>query len=492
MITHKKYRTYKWLRRRNNRRRMLIIICFLIFMLFVLSLFSAAQNKQDEKTLSPQQVMEIVNQFHPVAKQADIFIEKAKADVTIAKGMFDPVLKNESAQKTFDGTDYYLYNRPELSIPTWFGVEISTGLEKLSGSRTSPEETLGETSYFGISIPLAKNLLMDKRRAALQTAKIYRTASEAEKRNMLNNLMLDAMKSYWTWAQQYQAYKILTDAVAVNEKRVQLVKTAFQLGDRPAIDTTEALTQLQNFELLQSQAWLDFQNAGLDLSVYLWTAETQPYNLPETVIPDADLQTINLNIAIIPDLNSLLSAARINHPELLLYNYTLDVLGIEKKLKFQDLLPAVNFRYNQLGKGYNVLKTATGPLFENNFQYGLSVGLPLRLSEGRGEYRKAKLKITQTRLQQSQKQLQVENKIKSYYNELVTLKSQIVLQEKAYKNYYALQRGEETRFQAGESSLFLINVRENKTLEALQKLQELKAKFFKTENMLQWAAGNLL
>ena len=55
-----------------------------------------------------------------------------------------------------------------------------------------------------------------------------------------------------------------------------------------------------------------------------------------------------------------------------------------------------------------------------------------------------------------------------------------------------LQRGEEIRFQAGESSLFLINARENKALEALQKLQELKAKFFKTENMLQWAAGNLL
>ncbi|MBL7725453.1 MAG: TolC family protein [Chitinophagaceae bacterium] len=445
-----------------------------------------------EKKLSPQQVMEIVKQFHPVAKQADIFIEKAKVDVTIAKGLFDPVLKNELAQKTFDGTDYYLYNRPELSIPTWFGVEVNTGLEKLSGSRTSPEETVGETSYFGISIPLAKNLLMDKRRAALQSAKIYRTASEAEKRNMLNDLLLNAMKSYWNWAQQYQVYKILSDAVTVNEKRVQFVRTAFQLGDRPAIDTTEALTQLQNFELLQSQAWLDFQNARLDLSVYLWTADTKPFDLPETIRPDADLQTINLNAATIPDLNSLLSSARINHPELVLYNYKLDVLGIDKKLKFQELLPVVNFKYNQLGKGYDVLKTATGPLFENNFQYGLTLGIPLRLSQGRGEYRKAKLKITETRLQQSQKQLQIENKVKSYYNELVTLKSQIVLQEKAYKNYYALQRGEEIRFQAGESSLFLINVRENKTLEALQKLQELKAKFFKTENLLQWAAGNLL
>jgi len=463
--------------------------------LFICSLvlFGGNAFSQDgNKTLSPQQVMEIVKQFHPVAKQADIFIEKAKADVTIAKGMFDPVLRNEAAQKTFDGTEYYLYNRPELSIPTWFGVEVSAGLEKLSGSRTSPEETQGETSYFGISIPLAKNLLMDKHRAALQSAKIYRTASETEKRNMLNNLLLDAMNSYWQWAQQYQVYKILTDAVAVNEKRTQLVRTAFQLGDRPAIDTTEVITQLQNFQLLQSQAWLDFQNAGLDLSAHLWTAQTQPYNLPETIIPAADLQNINLNAAIIPDLINLLSVARINHPELVLYNYNLDVLGIEKKLKFQELLPTINFQYNQLGKGYNVLKTATGPLFENNFQYGLSLGIPLRLSQGRGEYKKAKLKIIETQLQQSQKQLQVENKVKSYYNELVTLKSQIVLQEKAYKNYYALQRGEEIRFQSGESSLFLINARENKTLEALQKLQELKAKFFKTENTLQWAAGILI
>jgi outer membrane protein TolC len=457
------------------------------------SLFVNSANTQEPaKQLSAEQVMEIVKQFHPVARQADIFIEKAKADVTIARGMFDPVFKNESAQKTFDGTDYYLYNRPEISIPTWFGIEVNTGLEKLSGSRTSPEESLGETSYFGVSIPLAKNLLMDKRRAALQSAKIYRSASEAEKRNMLNNLLLDAMKSYWAWTQQYQAYKILTDAVVVNEKRVQLVKTAFLLGDRPAIDTTEALTQLQNFQLLQSQAWLDFQNAGLDLSVYLWTAGTQPYNLPETVIPAEDLQTLNPDAAIIPDLNNLLSVARTNHPELILYNYKLDVLSIEKKLKFQELLPAVNFRYNQLGKGYDIVKTATGPLFENNFQYGLSLGIPLRLSQGRGEYRKAKLKISETQLQQSQKLLQIENKVKSYYNELTILKSQIALQEKAYKNYYALQRGEETRFQAGESSLFLINARENKTLEALQKLQELKAKFYKTENMLQWAAGNLL
>lgn len=457
---------------------------------FILPVAGAGQDSL--KKLSIQQVMDIVRQYHPIAKQADIFIEKAKADVTIARGLFDPQLQNESAQKTFDGTDYYYYNRPALNIPTWFGAEVSAGLEYLSGSRTDPVETRGETSYFGISVPLAKNLLMDKRRAALQTAKIFRTASAVEKRNILNNLLLDATKSYWNWTQQYQVYKILSDAVTVNEQRVELVKSAYRLGDRPAIDTTEAIAQLQNFELLKTQAWLDFQNTGLELSVYLWTAEDNPYQLPADIVPADDLQNLQTDIIALPDLKSLLEAARRQHPELLLYDFKLEALQVERKLKFQELLPAVNFRYNQLGKGYDILKTATGPLFENNFQYGLSLGIPLRLSQGRGEFKKAKLKIRETQLQQNQKLLQVENKVKSYYNELAALKNQVSLQEKAYYNYLTLQRGEEIRFRTGESSLFLINARENKTLEALQKLQELKAKYFKSEATLQWAAGLLV
>jgi outer membrane protein TolC len=444
-----------------------------------------------EKTLSPAQMMEMVRQYHPVAKQADINIDKAKADITIARGGFDPYFFNSSAQKTFDGTDYYYYNRPQVTIPTWFGVEISGGREYLSGSRTNNEETLGETSYFGLTVPLAKNLLMDKRRAALKTAKIFREASIVEKNNILNNLMLDAMNTYWEWTGQYLLYNILSNAVKVNEQRLQLVRIGYRQGDRPAIDTTEALTQLQNFQLLQSQLWVSFQNTGLELSTYLWTKDNLPFTLPEDVVPDTESRGLNALQMTVPELNPLLDAARRNHPELLQYNFKIDALGIDKKLKFQDLLPSVNFRYNQLGKGYDILKTATGPLFENNYQYGLSIGIPLRFSQGRGEYKKARLKITETKLQQNLKQLQIENKVRSYYNELNALRQQINLQEKAYLNFMILQRGEETRFQSGESSLFLINSRENKSLEALQKLTELKAKYIRTINYVNWAAGLL-
>ncbi len=457
--------------------------------LFIALFFIRPAKGQDPiKTLSPQQLVDIVKQYHPVARQAGILVEKAKADITIARGAFDPVLDNVRGRKTFDGLDYYLYNRSELSIPTWFGMEVSAGIENLSGSRTDPQETAGKTSYLGLSIPLAKNLLMDKRRAALQTAKIFRQASEVEQRNMLNNLLLDAMKTYWYWMQNYQVYKILTDAVQVNEKRVELVKAGYKLGDRPAIDTTEALTQLQNFQVLRENAWMQFTNSGLDLGVFMWTQNDQPFSLPADVLPaEAAMPAADL-----PALQELLDAARKNHPELLLYDYKMDALQIDQKLKFQQLLPVANFRYQQLGKGYDMLNTATTPLFENNFQYGLALGIPLRLSEGRGEYRKAKLRITETRLGQNLKQVEIQNKVRTYFNELVALKNQVAVQEKAYTNYLILQRGEETRFRIGESSLFLVNARENKTLEALQKLQELRAKYMVTWSTLQWAAGLLV
>lgn len=158
------------------------IITVLLLISFIPATAQERKQQPDSLlTLSAKEMIEIVKKYHPVAKQADIFIDKAKADVTIARGMFDPVLANETAEKTFDGTNYYYYNRPELLIPTWFGVEVTAGLEYLSGNRTDPEETKGKTSYVGISVPLAKNLLMDKRRAALQTAKIFGEASAIEK-----------------------------------------------------------------------------------------------------------------------------------------------------------------------------------------------------------------------------------------------------------------------------------------------------------------------
>jgi outer membrane protein TolC len=179
------------------------------------------------------------------------------------------------------------------------------------------------------------------------------------------------------------------------------------------------------------------------------------------------------------------------HPELLQYRFKLEALQVERRLKFQSLLPSVYLKYNQLNKSHQLQKTFSTPWLENNYRYGVAVSVPLRLSEGRGEYRKAKLKIEQTELQQLNKQISLQTKVRQYYNEWRILREQIALQRQAVQSYATLQRGEEFKFTNGESSLFLVNARELKTLEAQQKLIDLQSKEQKAAASALWATGIL-
>ena len=105
--------------------------------------------------------------------------------------------------------------------------------------------------------------------------------------------------------------------------------------------------------------------------------------------------------------------------------------------------------------------------------------------------KKSKLKIAETNLELSAKRWEIENKIKNYYTETNLLQQQITIAKKAYSNYNVLLKTESLRFANGESSLFLVNSRENKLIEILQKQVELTIKYFKAKYAIDWASGSL-
>ena len=75
------------------------------FLLISVQLFS-----QDSlKTLHSEEVLLMVQRYHPIAKQAFIRVQSAQADILAAKGNFDPTFSQYSSQKTLDGKNYYLY-----------------------------------------------------------------------------------------------------------------------------------------------------------------------------------------------------------------------------------------------------------------------------------------------------------------------------------------------------------------------------------------------
>ena len=465
-----------------------IIVIFLI----LVSNWSLAFSQDTLSMLSAEDLVNIIKLYHPTVKQASIGVQKSNADLLIARGAFDPIFRNNTTRKKFGGEDYYQYSNTELKIPTWYGIEVVGGTESLLGDRFDPSETSGKTSYYGINFSLVKNLVIDKRRAYLQQAKIYQTLAEEDRRNIINDILMQAMEDYWNWVKAYQTYIVVSNIVEINNTRLDFVRKSFNNGERAAIDTTEAFSQLQSFQILKNEKWLDFLNAGLELSIYLWTNKNQSYLLPQNIIPQTNWQTelkedkYNLILA------DLLENASSNHPQLNMYRAKLNGLEIDRKLKMQELLPTLDVKYNQLSKTYNPFYNGNvSPLLENNFQYGLKIEMPLRISAGSGEYRKSLLKLEETKLAFAQKDVALEIKISKYFNQYLNLKNQIDLQKNNLLNYKQLVKAEETRLINGESNLFLINTRENKMLEAQEKLIELQTKYFKSIYALQWSAGLL-
>lgn len=439
--------------------------------------------------LSKDEVVSIVKKYHPVVRQADILVYKSEAAILTARGGFDPKITTDFSRKTFDREFYYSYFNPNLTIPTWYGVELKAGVEEIYGERLSNETTIGKTSYAGVNIPVTKGLLFDERRATLRQAQLVLDMSEAERRQMVNTVLYDALTAYWLWVKQYNIYHIYTEAVALNKQRYNMVKNEFLQGNTPAIDTVEALAQLQSFMLLQNEALMDFTNAGYELSNYLWLDNNQPVAWNERVVPDTSSLEFNNIDGIVPPLEQLLLEAANNHPEIQKAATKIDYYEIERKLKAQQIRPGLDISAHLLSKGYGMPQELTTPFLVNNHKIGVSFSMPLLLRKERGAYKEARLKKMDASIERDYVQLEIENKIKSYYNEVLTLQKQITIYQDAYSNYARLLNGELTRFDVGESTVFLVNTRENKLLEARQKLLELRVKWHKSYAGMLWASG---
>jgi outer membrane protein TolC len=405
----------------------------LIILLFLLAKNSFAFAQITDTSLNAEQYLLMVKKYHPVVKLAQLNVDVLSAEVQMARGIFNPIISNYLTNKTFSNENYFNYLNPNITIPTWYGLDVNVGLESLAGNRFDPSETVGQSSYAGITMPLVKNLVMDKRRAAVLKAKLYKQLAEVEQQAAINNILQEAIGNYWEWVDAYQGFKIIEKNFETSKLRLVFVKKSFLNGERPAMDTVEALTQLQTFEFQKNESWLKFLNKGLELSAFLWTENNLPYLLPQNIIPNAGWEN-ETNIALQNiDLQSLLIVAQNNHPELLVYTPKLKALEVDKKLQFQELLPKLDFKYNQLSKGYNIFNTS-GLVFQNNFNYGLKLEMPLQFTTGRGLYKRAKLVIKETQLLQSQKQLSIELKVKKYYNEYQYLKTQTKI-IKGQKNF---------------------------------------------------------
>ena len=440
-----------------------------------------AAQQQEATMLTFEEYLGYVKYYHPYVKQANLLLEEGQAKLMKARGAFDPKLEVDYDKKEFKNSTYFNKLNSSFKIPTWFGIEIKGGLAENSGEYLNPELTVPDNGLYnvGVSIPLARDLLTNKRMATLRKSKIYNQQVVAERQLLVNSIISEASMAYFKWLKAYREQQIYTTFLDNAAERLNGIKKNFELGENPAIDTLEAGIIYKNRKLALERARIMFVKSTLEVSNFLWLDNNIPVELQPEVHPD--LNTFNnVDQVLYTSQLDIESTNLDNHPKIKILENKYQIQQIEKRLKRNNLLPQIDLEYNFLTEDIQVLNT----LNTVNYKTGLKVNFPLFLRKERGDLKLADLKLNNIAYDKMSTSLNLKNKLDAVNNEISSFNTQQDLTTNIVSDYTRLLTAEERKFELGESSLFLINSRESKLIEAKLKAVKIENESLNTKASL--------
>jgi outer membrane protein TolC len=443
---------------------------YILWVFFIASYAFGQNNNMTRLTL--EEYLGYVKKFHPIAKQANLQVSQSQAEIMAARGSFDPKIEVDYNTKQFKTTEYFSFLNSSFKIPTWYGIEIKAAYEQNAGQFIDPQNSLPQSGLtsLGISIPIGQGLIINKRMATLKQAKIFNQLTKAQRDLEIASLIYDASIAYFNWHQNFAENKLYNNYYENAKTRLNAVKKLISNGDKPAIDSIEAGITVKTRKLNLEQSRIKLIKSSLELSNFLWLENEIPLELKENIIPEEELSKTVLKVL---KVNNASFVNLENHPKLLSLQNKINILEIEKKLKGDLLKPTLDFNYNYLSQpeywqNFN----------QNNYKYGLTFSYPLFLRKERGNYKMAKFKLENAKLDLSIENQTLKNKINAQNQEITSLEEQIIIANQLVKDYETMLKSEERLFFFGESSLFLINSRESNLLLSNLKTFETNIKYY--------------
>ena len=456
-----------------------------ILLLFLLSITSLYSQDKVASVMTLSEYLGYVKNYHPIVKQANLVINKSEAKLLKARGAFDPKIEVDFNKKQFKSKEYFNKLNAAFKIPTYYGLEFKANFENNDGFFLNPEANTPNDGLYsaGVSASLLKGFLINKRMASIKQAKFFLNQAKEDQQILVNKILYNASLSYFTWLKRYNENRVYAEFLTNAKTRFKATKRAFIEGEKPAIDTTEARITLNTRKLNFEKSRIKLVKSSLELSTFLWLNDNTPVELQDNIIPDINtFNTIDVtfNIALFNNANFDVD----NHSKIKSLAYKIKSLNIDKKLKLNNLLPKLDVQYNFLTQNRNQINS----LKIENYKASINFKLPLFLRKERGDFKLAKIKLQDKKFENEVAKVTLKNKVSGIQQELTSYIKQDNLTRTIVKDYKTLLKAEDRKFFLGESSLFLVNYREIKLIEAKLKAIDLENNFFKTKAKLFKAA----
>ena len=414
--------------------------------------------------------LEQVREHHPLMRRAATLQDIAEAREMEARGAFDPQLGATWKDKVY-GSPYETQGGPELSWETPVGIGLEAGWRTAEGARLDASDYVPEGGLWSLggTVRLGRGFWTDKRRATLAKAQAMVGVSEAERTLAENDALLEASIDFWAWYNAFLVWEVAREAESLAFSRLKWSRLRWESGEGAALDTLEAHWNWTNRSANREASQGKFVSARAKVERWLWTEDLQPASLPSNVLPgDAWLEEETLKPTQLwaEDDPKAIAGLWETHPYFQLYTSKGEALGADVRFRREMLKPQVDGTFEMYSPTLPGSTEWSAPVWDNNRRMELKVSMPLFLRQERGALNVAKLQQEQTLLDLQSQEANWRAHIRGTAMRLPHLYAQHDRTGLAVRLSRQLLEAEQRKFEVGESSLFVVNSRENALLKA--------------------------
>jgi outer membrane protein TolC len=455
----------------------------------LLACLAAALPLAAQDPLTLEEVLRSVDRHYPPLLAALQDRTLAAADVLAASSRFD--LSVKSAYDSVHGgaypTDVFKAG-VEQALPfqgmSWFaGYQLGTGTFASYDGKLQTD-TGGEYKA-GLRMPLLRDRPVDARRADLQKALIGRRIADLGVDQQRLLIVQLATRRYYEWVAAGQRYRVAQAVLKVAEERDSQLREAARLGQIPSIDVTDNQRAILTRRAQVIEAQRGLQQAAIELSLFYRDATGNPVLPEESRLPAAFPAMREIDEQRLADDIELALKRR---PEVRRFREQRNQVEIDRKLAQNQLLPNVDVVLSfssQLGER----RVRRGP---NDVMASLIFDLLAQRRAAKSRDLAALARIEQFDQRERFARDQIAAEVRDAYSALKAAYERARVLRQEVEVARQLEVAERVRFELGEGTLFLVNLREQAAYETELREVAAVAEFYRALALYEYAIAEAM
>lgn len=413
--------------------------------------------------ISVDDVLRAVDRSHPALGGARLGVEAAEGLALSARGAFDPRLRARVATQPLGYYDWTTLDTEVRARTMAFGMvafagwRIGRGDFPIYDGRLRTAE--GGELRAGLELPLLQGGRTDPARATRKKAERGRSIARLEAEQRRLELLRDAAVAYWEWIAAGEREEIRARQLELAQARDAGLRRQIADGNAPEIEALDNERLVVGREAALVVARRDLRRAALELSLFLRTAAGDP------IVPTAPASTtLELPGPLADDraLEPGIARAIAARPDLALARARLGNADVDVALAKNQLLPRLDTQgwvAKDVGRGVE-------PITRAELGVAVTLELPVALRTARGELRAARASHGRIARELAFMQDRVAVDVRAAYLEMTTARRRAQLARRQAELAERIAQAERARFALGDSTILVVNLREEGAAEA--------------------------